>query len=164
MISASPMAWPISSGALACAPQALSTPMSSLILLATAEARWIFRDVTTTFIPSIVYKRAATCPTGPVPAKTVAFFPLKWPNPFSLKTARVFATAADAVVYAPRGSTITASSKGGNMDFFATSKISIAFSMFCPPMKTLVCFAPFGPRGNMASWIIFFASSGSTLL
>ena len=63
-----------------------------------------------------------------MPARIVAFFPLKSPNPFSLKSFRVFATAADAVVYAPLGSIMTDSSNGGKSDFFATSRIPRAFS------------------------------------
>jgi len=56
------------------------------------------------------------------------------------------------------------SSKGGKRHFLAVSRISVAFSASVPPMKILVCLAPSGPRGNMASWMILFASSGVVLL
>ena len=98
MMSASLMDSPISLGCVASTPRALSVFVSSLIFVATAVDLSSFREVTTTLAPSVTYKRAAVCPTGPVPAKTVTVFPWRSPSFFSMEVARVFATAAEAVV------------------------------------------------------------------
>ena len=104
--------------------------------------------------PSMASKIAARCPTGPVPAKTTAFFPA-----MALLAASL-ATAAAAVVLLPLLSSITETRKLAKNRLWMETNKACPAAILLPPTKMAVFFLSLGARVKMAPSTIAPTFSG----